>query len=169
MTTQFTGNNSTGPEGHKVREDRTLSHGKLSRPLLGRLPAARWVPMDVHSMMDYGTVVAAGVGALKTHNAKAKIASIALASAKLITSSLADNRLSVAKKIPIEAHETLDYAWGVAAIAAPFVFGYWKKAPRVALSHVIAGASNILASLVTDYRAYRGSAHQLRARAARAR
>jgi hypothetical protein len=40
------------------------------------------------------------------------------------------------------------------AIAAPFVLGYWKKAPVIAAAHVIAGATTIIASLFTDYRAY---------------
>jgi hypothetical protein len=39
---------------------------------------------------------------------------------------MTDYRLSVAKVIPIEAHEVIDHAWGLAAIAAPFVLGYWK-------------------------------------------
>ena len=43
----------------------------------------------------------------------------------------------------------IDHAWGLAAIAAPFVLGYWKTAPRVALVHVIAGMGNLAASLVT--------------------
>ncbi len=68
---------------------------------------------------------------------------------------MTDYRLSLVKVIPIEAHEVIDHAWGLAAIASPFVFGYWKSAPRVALSHVVAGASTIVASLFTDYRAYR--------------
>jgi hypothetical protein len=38
------------------------------------------------------------------------------------------------------------------------VLGYWKTAPRVALAHALAGASTILGSLVTDYRAYRRGA-----------
>jgi hypothetical protein len=150
-------------------EDRTLSHGTPSAPLFGRLPVARWIPMDVHSMMDYGNVLATGSGALTTECTEARIASVALAGAGLVVSSLTDYRLSVAKVIPIEAHETIDYVWGVAAIAAPFVFGYWKKAPGVALSHVIAGAGNILASLVTDYRAYCGRGQPLRERIAGAR
>jgi hypothetical protein len=132
--------------------------------LLGRLPVARWIPMDVHSMMDYANAAVTGAGALMTDCPEAQIASVALAGADLVVSSLTDYRLSVAKVIPIEVHETIDYVWGIAAIAAPFVFGYWKKAPGVALSHVIAGAGGILASLVTDYRAYRGRAQRLRAR-----
>ncbi len=30
-----------------------------------------------------------------------------------------------------------------------------KKAPRVAMTHVVTGAMTILASLLTDYRSYR--------------
>jgi hypothetical protein len=71
-----------------------------------------------------------------------------------------DYRLSVAKVIPIKAHEIIDHVWGLTAISAPFILGYWKTAPRIALMHVIAGASTILASLVTDYRAARGQGMQ---------
>jgi hypothetical protein len=145
---------------------RRLSQGTPSAPLLGALPVARWIPMDVHSMMDYGNALVVGAGALTTDCAEARIAGVVLATADLAVSSLTDYRLSVAKVIPIEIHETIDYVWGAAAIAAPFVFGYWKKAPGVAISHVIAGAGNILASLVTDYRAYCGRAPQFRERTA---
>ncbi len=136
-------------------EDRTLSHGTPSRPLFGVLPLARAIPMDVHSMLDYGTAATVGSGALMTDCPEARIASMALAAADLGASALTDYRLSAAKLIPIEAHEAIDYVWGVACIAAPFVLGYWKKAPGVALTHVIAGATNILVSLFTDYRSYK--------------
>ena len=34
--------------------------------------------------------------------------------------------------VPIEAHEVVDYAFGVSAISAPFLFGYYKTAPVTA-------------------------------------
>lgn len=163
-TPAATSSDGQGQEGAGTGA-RRLSQGTPSAPLFGALPVARWIPMDVHSMMDYGNALATGTCALATDCAEARIASIALSGAVLAVSSLTDYRLSVAKVIPIEVHETIDYVWGAAAIAAPFVFGYWKKAPGVALSHVIAGAGNILASLVTDYRAYRGRASRFRERA----
>jgi len=156
---------SSGFDQEAGAQDRPLSRGTPSAPLLGYLPVARWIPMDIHSMLDYGNSLTTGAGALMTDCTAAQIASVALGSSYLAVSGLTDYRLSVAKVIPIEAHEAIDYVWGAAAIAAPFVFGYWKKAPGVALSHVIAGASNILVSLVTDYRAYRGRASRLRGRA----
>jgi hypothetical protein len=150
MTTQA----STG-RSRIVFEDRTLSHGTPADKLLGFLPLARWIPQDVHSVMDYGNALFAGSGALMTDDPRARIASLALCGSDVMTSALTDYRLSVAKVIPIRTHEAIDHLWGLAAIAAPFVLGYWKTAPRVAMTHVIAGASNILASLITDYRAYR--------------
>ena len=88
-----------------------------------------------------------------TDDPAARIASVALAASTIGISALTDYRLSIAKVIPIEQHEMADYLWGAAAIAAPFVFGYWKRAPRTALAHVMAGAGTILASMFTDYRA----------------
>jgi hypothetical protein len=62
--------------------------------------------------------------------------------------------VSVAKLVPIEVHEVADYVWGATAIAAPFLLGYWKTSPKVAIVHIAAGVGSILGSLVTDYRAY---------------
>jgi hypothetical protein len=136
--------------------DAPLSHGTPSEALLGVLPLARWIPMDVHAVMDYANALVVGSGAIATDCPRARAASSVLAAAGIMTSAMTDYRLSAVQVVPIEAHEAIDHLWGAAAIAAPFVLGYWKTAPRVALTHVIAGAGNILASLVTDYRAYRG-------------
>lgn len=138
-----------------VEEDRTLSHGAPSKLLLGALPISRLIPQDIHSVADYADGVATGAGALMTKDPAARIASIALAATVTGVSAITDYRLGVAKIVPIEAHEVADYAWGLAAIAAPFVLGYWKRAPHVALVHVVAGAGTILASLFTDYRSYK--------------
>ncbi|HWO26867.1 MAG TPA: hypothetical protein VNO30_49395 [Kofleriaceae bacterium] len=135
-----------------VKQERPLSQGEPSKPLLGVLPLARLIPQDVHSVMDYANGLVTGSGAFLADCPSAKIASIALAAAGTSVSALTDYRLSAAKLIPIEQHEVIDHLWGIAAIAAPFVFGYWKKSPTVALMHVMAGASSILASLFTDYR-----------------
>jgi hypothetical protein len=87
---------------------------------------------------------------------RAQAASYAIGSAGLVVSSLTDYRLSLAKVIPIETHEGIDYAFGVSAIAAPFVLGYRKTAPLVAALHLALGVGTIVASLFTDYRAHRG-------------
>ena len=139
-----------------LENGRSLREGIPAEPVLGQLPLARWIPMDVHAVMDYTNAVVVGSGAFTTDCPRARTASALLAAAGAGVSSVTDYRLSVAKLVPIETHEKIDYLWGIAAIAAPFVFGYWKTAPRVALTHVIAGAGNIAASLVTDYRAARG-------------
>src|SRR6188768_1384784 len=46
---------AVGPKttnGHN-KPDRTLSHGRPAEPLLRVLPIKRWIPQDVHSMLDY--------------------------------------------------------------------------------------------------------------------
>ena len=137
-------------------QDRTLSHGVPARSLLGGLPLARLIPQDVHSVMDYVHAVATSAGVvLHDDDPAAVAASIILGGSVLGVSLLTDYRLSVAKVIPIEAHEAVDYAWGALAIAAPFVLGYWKTSPTVGLLHVIAGTGSILGALVTDYRSWR--------------
>ena len=133
-----------------------------SEPLLGRLPLARLIPQDIHSMMDYGNALTVGAG-IAAVDPRAKIASIMLAASGAGVAMLTDYRLSLAKIIPIETHEAIDHIWGLSAIVAPFVLGYWKTSPKVALSHVVTGAATILASLVTDYRAYRGVGRRRRA------
>ena len=159
MQTAKTISNGTGtlpraPVGAAPEQDSTLSVGAPSKTLFGVLPIARLIPQDIHSAMDYANSGLFFVEGLTTDDDTAAIASIALGAAGAGVSLMTDYKLSVAKLIPIEAHEVIDYAWSAAAIAAPFVFGYWKTAPKVALMHVVAGASTILASLVTDYRAY---------------
>ena len=140
---------------------RRLSRGIPSAPLLGRLPLARLIPQDLHSVVDYGNGIAVGMGVTAT-DPRAKIASIILAASVVGVSAITDYRLSLAKILPIEAHEAIDHIWGLSAIAAPFVFGYWKTSPRVGITHVVTGVATILASLVTDYRAYRGVGHRAR-------
>ncbi|MDF3071175.1 MAG: hypothetical protein K0R38_6776 [Polyangiaceae bacterium] len=133
-----------------------LSVGEPSRPLLGRLPLARVVPQDVHSVMDYVNAGGVLAGAFLTSCPKAKAASWVMGTSGIAASSVTDYKLSLAKVLPIEAHETIDYAWGLTAIAAPFVLGYRKTAPHVAALHIALGLGTILASLFTDYHAYRG-------------
>lgn len=134
--------------------ERLLSHGTLSKPILG-LPLARLIPQDLHSMMDYGSGFATGAGMLQSDDPKARLASAVLAGSVIGISAITDYRLSFAKLVPIEVHEVADYAWGVTAMALPFALGYWKTSPKVALMHVVAGAGTIMSSLFTDYRAFK--------------
>jgi hypothetical protein len=140
--------------------ERPLSKGRPSKPLLGALPLARLIPQDIHSVMDYVDALSAGSGALMTDDPRAKLASIMLAASGAGVSLMTDYRLSAAKLIPIETHEAIDHLWGLSAIAMPFVLGYWKTSPRVAMTHVMTGLGTIVASLFTDYRAYRGRGRQ---------
>lgn len=135
---------------------RRLSVGMPSRPLLGKLPLARVVPQDVHSVMDYLDGGAVLAGAFVSDCPRAKTASLLIGGSGLVASALTDYRLSLAKLVPIETHEAVDYAFGISAISAPFLLGYRRTAPVVAAIHIAIGVGTILASLFTDYRAYRG-------------
>lgn len=138
--------------------DRRLSVGVPSRPLLGRLPLSRIVPQDVHSIMDYYLDAGAALAvAWSSQCGRAKAAGSVLGAGGIVASALTDYRLSLAKLVPIEAHEVIDYAFGVGAISAPFLLGYRKTAPLVAAAHIALGVGTILAALFTDYRSYRRS------------
>lgn len=147
--------------------ERTLSVGEPAKPLLKVLPIKRWIPQDVHSVMDYMGGLAVSTGYLMPETDRddaASWASIALGASVIGVSLLTDYRLSVAKVIPIRVHETADFAWGAACIALPFALGYWKSSPRVAWTHIVVGAGTILASLFTDYRSYKQEGIARRAR-----
>lgn len=138
------------PDTVRVRDK--LSHGVPSHPLLGVLPIARIIPQDVHSMADYADGIATGLGFFTAEDPRARLASAVLGASVIGVSLCTDYRLSAVKLVPIEAHEAIDHIWGISAIAAPFLLGYWKTSPKVALAHIVSGASTILASLFTDYR-----------------
>jgi hypothetical protein len=149
------GAKKTNGHNRPAQQDRTLSHGEPAEPLFKVLPIKRWIPQDVHSMMDYAGGLMAASGYLTADDDVACWASLGLGAAVVNVSLLTDYRLSLVKLIPIRMHETLDYVWGASCIAAPFVFGYWKKSPMTAITHIAAGAATILASLFTDYRSYK--------------
>jgi hypothetical protein len=149
----------------KARADRTLSHGEPSRPLFGVLPITRWIPQDVHSILDYADGLTAMSGALTADDDDVAFwASLAFGAGAIGVAAMTDYRLSLAKVIPIRTHEAIDYAWGMSCIAAPFALGYWKSSPRTAITHVMVGAGTIIASLFTDYRSYRQERAHRRAR-----
>jgi hypothetical protein len=136
---------------------RKLSVGLPARPILGRLPLARVIPQDVHSVMDYLDGGGVLLGAFVSDCPRAKAASWVLGASGIGASAVTDYRLSLAKLLPIETHEAIDYAFGVSAISAPFLFGYRKTAPLVAAAHIAIGIGTIVTSLFTDYRAFRGA------------
>jgi hypothetical protein len=147
-----------GTDRDAIDEQLTLARreGIPSRPLLGRLPLARVIPQDVHSVLDYTGGLALGIGGLLADSRAGRVTGLSIGTAAAATSLMTDYRMSVAKVIPIEVHEALDYVVGFGAVAAPFALGYWKKDPVAALMHVAVGATVILGSLFTDYRARRG-------------
>ncbi|MFL5352333.1 hypothetical protein [Archangium sp.] len=143
-------------EGVRGILDRSAAAGIPAMPLLGVLPLRRLVPQDLHSLMDYqGALTVAGAGLLSGSKVACN-AGLALGLSGLGVSLLTDYRLSLKKIIPIEVHEAIDYVWSLGVIAAPFVFGFAKRSKWVTLVHVLVGASTIVGSLFTDYRAQRG-------------
>jgi hypothetical protein len=125
-------------------------------------PIARVVPQDVHSVTDYVYGAACLASAFVADSAEAKISGALLGASIGGIAAITDHRLSAAPLlrgrlgrsviISSEVHEALDRGWGLAAIAAPFVLGYYKKEPAVAALHCLLGAGSILTSLLTDYR-----------------
>lgn len=124
----------------------------LSKPVAG-LPLRRTLPMEVHSVLDYVSAGSLAASAAMAETDEARMTGIALAAALGGVSLFTDYDLSLAKLIPIEVHEMGDYLGGLSAIAAPFLFGYWKKDRAAAVAQVFTGISVILTSLFTDYRA----------------
>jgi hypothetical protein len=132
-----------------------VSHGRPSRPLWG-LPLRRVISQDVHSLLDYSSGLALFASAALAKRPAAMWAGVALGSALIGVSALTDYRLSLAKLVPIEAHEVSDYLGGLSAVAAPFAFGYGKRSRAATWLQLSVGLGTILASLFTDYRAQRG-------------
>lgn len=127
-----------------------------SKPVAGILPLARVVPQDVHSVLDYVHSAGFFASAKLARTGRGRAVGVALGIGLSGVSLATDCRLSAAKLLPIELHEKLDYAGGIAAIAAPFVLGYAKKDPVAALIHIGLGIGTIVTSLFTDYRASKG-------------
>ena len=154
----------TNGDGQRARRGfgGLLRHdGVPAERVLGVLPVGRVIPQDIHSILDYSNGILVAWSGLTSRKRNARIAGAALGASIVSVSLLTDYRLSVAKLIPIEVHEALDYVWSAAVIAAPFVFGYQRRAPFTTLAHVLTGAATILGSLFTDYRAERGVGRRL--------
>ncbi len=136
--------------------DKSARAGILSRPLFERLPLRRWVPAEVHTLLDYRGGVAALVAGQLSKDRRARRAGRVLGASAIGVSLFTDARLSLARLIPIEAHEIFDYVQGTALALAPFVLGYARKSPITATVHVLLGLSSLAVALVTDYRCQTG-------------
>jgi hypothetical protein len=157
------GSTHTRTQSHKARTRSKKSErwleGQGARPskqLLGVLPVARVIPQDVHSVFDYVGAVSCASAAFFADTTSGKAVSLSIGASDAVASAMTDYRLSVAKVLPIEVHEVLDYVSGISQIVAPFLFGYWKKDRVTSLMHIINGASLVLVSMLTDYRAAKG-------------
>ena len=148
------------PPAHR-RVKRLLSRGAdagfPSEPLLGRLPLARLIPQDVHSVGDYVGAVGAGLVAASAGGGRARAAGLLLALSGVGASLVTDYRLSLRKWLSIEQHEVVDYAWGAATAASPWLFGYARRAPAVAWAQVALGLGYWVVSALTDYRGQVGA------------
>jgi hypothetical protein len=129
--------------------------GIPARPIAG-LPLRRIIPQDVHAIMDYAGGAACLAASIMSDAPSAKLTNAVLASASTGVSLLTDYNLSVAKVVPIEVHEVIDYVWGLGNVLSPFLFGYYRKEKLASTIQIAFGLGTIAASLVTDYRAVRG-------------
>lgn len=137
--------------------NRGADAGFPSMPLLGVLPLKRLIPQDIHSVSDYVGALGVGVLAMSSGTSRGRIAGWMLTLSGMGVSLVTDYRLSLKKWVPIEVHEAIDYVWSLATIASPWLFGYAKKAPAVALGQVMAGLGYIAISALTDYRGQVGA------------
>lgn len=129
-----------------------------SKPVLGALPVGRVIPQDAHSVLDYVHAAGFFVSAALARTGRARAVGLALGAGIGGATAATDTRLSAASVLPVELHESLDYASGLTAIAAPFVLGYARRDPIAAMIHIGLGVGMVLTSLVTDYRASKGVA-----------
>lgn len=141
---------------HKGLFDRSAAAGIPAMPLFDKLPLRRRIPQNLHSVLDYqGALTVAGVGLLSGPGAF-RTASLVLGGSGLGVALFTDYKLSLFKLIPIEVHEAIDYVWSFGVIAAPFLFGGARRSRFATWVNVLVGASTIIASLFTDYRAQKG-------------
>lgn len=133
-----------------------LSRGTPSIPVLGVLPLARLIPQDIHTGLDYLGASQALLSAYLAEDPVCRAVGLAKAGMAVSVSAITDDRLSLAKVIPIEVHEVIDHVWGLGLALAPFALGYWKKSPIASAIQVGTGLLHVAASLLTDYRAARG-------------
>jgi hypothetical protein len=133
-----------------------LSMGTPSLPVLGVLPLARLIPQDIHTGLDYLGAGQALLSSVLANDPVCRMVGLVQAAMAVSVASMTDDRLSFAKKIPIEVHEVIDHVWGLGLALAPFALGYWKKSPVASAIQVGTGLFYVAASLLTDYRAARG-------------
>jgi hypothetical protein len=130
--------------------------GVPSQPLFRVLPLARIIPQDLHRLGDYLGALGVGTLAASSGTSRGRFAGLVLALSGVGVSLLTDYRQSLEKWVPIETHEAIDYVWSFTTIVSPWLFGYAKKAPAVALGQVLAGVGYIVFSALTDYRSQVG-------------
>ena len=115
----------------------------------------RVIPTGVHGVLDYlasGTNLA-WPGLLRLEDApRAALAPRLVGAAGAIYSLLTDYELGALRLLPMPAHLALDAAKGALLAASPWLFGFAKNGRRYWLAHVIAGASDVLAAMMSKTR-----------------
>ncbi|MFC7739482.1 SPW repeat protein [Roseomonas sp. GCM10028921] len=109
----------------------------------------RFVSTRVHGTLDYlsGIVLIVLPWLLGFADGRAaQWVPVAVGVILLVSSLLTDYELSIANIVPMPVHLGLDFLAGVLLVASPWVFGF---SDRVWLPHVVFGAFEIIASLVT--------------------
>jgi hypothetical protein len=150
---------STSKAKMRTEKTRRWLEGTGPRPakkLLKVLPIAPIIPMDVHAVFDYLGAATCMSAAFFAKKQQTKAFAWGLGATYVATSAITDYRLSVAKVLPIEVHEVADYVAGISQVAAPFALGYWKKDRFSSMLHILGGATVIMISLFTNYRAQKG-------------
>lgn len=127
-----------------------------SKKVLRTLPLARAVPQDVHSAGDYLIVASYVASAIVARTGRGRAVGLALAGVHGGVSLTTDMKLSLAKWIPIEVHEVVDYLSGAGGCLTPLALGCWRADPVASAIQMVAGIGTVALSLFADYRAVRG-------------
>ena len=118
------------------------------------MTTTRVIPTQVHAVLDYvtgGTLVAAPRLLGLTGTTAGRVLDLAggIATAQSL---LTDYELGLVKVIPMRTHLTLDALSGAMVAASPWIFGFANNGRRYWLPHVIVGANEIMAALMTKTR-----------------
>ena len=114
----------------------------------------RVIPTQAHAVLDYvtGGALVAAPRLLGMHGTTAgKVLDLAggIATAQSL---LTDYELGLVRVIPMRSHLTLDAASGAIIAASPWLFGFAGNGTRYWLPHVVVGATEILAAVMTETR-----------------
>jgi hypothetical protein len=110
----------------------------------------RIIPTKVHGVLDYlvGLLLIAAPWAFGFAQGGAETwVPVVLGAGALVYSLITDYELGVVRAISMRTHLVLDAMSGLLLLASPWIFGF---ADRVYVPHVVLGAFEILAALMTQ-------------------